>query len=62
MSIRLLLLLPLALAAVSVSSAQDKPKAYKQDITGTKLSFEMQGIPGGEFLMGSKKGLYIRLK
>jgi sulfatase modifying factor 1 len=55
MSIKLSLLFPLALVAASVS-AQEMPKAYKQDITGTKLSFEMQGIPGGEFVMGSKKG------
>ena len=55
MSIRLPLLFSLTLAAISLS-AQEKPKAYKQEISGTKLSFEMQGIPGGEFLMGSKNG------
>ncbi len=36
--------------------AQEGPKAYTQNITGTKLSFDMQGIPGGQFVMGSKKG------
>ncbi|MFP5079945.1 formylglycine-generating enzyme family protein [Pedobacter sp. JCM 36344] len=49
------MLFPFVLAA-SISFAQEKPKAYKQEITGTKLSFQMQGIPGGTFLMGSKKG------
>ncbi len=38
------------------ASAQEKQEAYKQEINGTKLSFEMKAIPGGEFLMGSKKG------
>lgn len=49
------LLFPCLILAVGVS-AQDKPKSYKQEITGTKLSFDMQGIPGGEFQMGSKNG------
>ncbi|WP_285011168.1 formylglycine-generating enzyme family protein [Pedobacter faecalis] len=36
--------------------AQQKPKDYTQEISGTKLSFTMAGIPGGEFMMGSKSG------
>ena len=31
-------------------------KNYQQKIEGTKLVFDMQAIPAGEFLMGSKKG------
>jgi sulfatase modifying factor 1 len=38
------------------ASAQQKSKSYKQLIEGTKLSFEMQAIPAGDFLMGSKNG------
>jgi len=38
------------------ASAQEKHEGYTQQINGTKLSFEMKAIPGGEFLMGSKKG------
>lgn len=37
-----------------LSFAQEK--SYVQQIEGTKLSFSMQAIPAGEFLMGSKKG------
>ncbi|WEK20263.1 MAG: SUMF1/EgtB/PvdO family nonheme iron enzyme [Candidatus Pedobacter colombiensis] len=51
--------LPLALAliiSVFQVSAQEKQEGYIQQINGTKLSFEMKAIPGGEFLMGSKKG------
>ncbi|MHA4896588.1 formylglycine-generating enzyme family protein [Pedobacter sp. PWIIR3] len=55
MSIKLSLLFPCLLAGLC-ASAQDKPKSYKQEITGTKLTFDMVGIPGGEFQMGSKKG------
>ncbi|MBE9663724.1 formylglycine-generating enzyme family protein [Mucilaginibacter myungsuensis] len=52
---RISILSILLLSAVS-ATAQEKPKNYKQDIDGTKLSFEMTGIPGGQFVMGSKKG------
>jgi sulfatase modifying factor 1 len=38
------------------SFAQQKGKSYTQQINGTKLSFTMQPIPGGEFIMGSKNG------
>jgi sulfatase modifying factor 1 len=38
------------------SSAQQNHIPYQQQIEGTKLSFEMQAIPGGEFLMGNKNG------
>ncbi|WP_316793819.1 formylglycine-generating enzyme family protein [Pedobacter frigoris] len=56
MNNKLSLLIPLIAIAVQSTSAQEKPAAYKQEINGTKLSFEMQAIPGGEFMMGSKKG------
>lgn len=36
--------------------AQQPNEAYRQQIDGTKLSFEMQAIPGGSFAMGSKNG------
>ncbi len=36
--------------------AQDKFNAYTQKIEGTTLSYQMQAIPGGSFLMGSKTG------
>ena len=36
--------------------AQEKQDAYRQQIEGTKVSFEMQPIPAGEYLMGSQKG------
>jgi sulfatase modifying factor 1 len=35
-------------------SAQQNHNHYQQQIEGTKLSFDMQAIPGGEFLMGNK--------
>ncbi|MEJ2883315.1 formylglycine-generating enzyme family protein [Pedobacter sp. GR22-6] len=56
MNVKLLLLVPILAIAVETTTAQDKPAAYTQQIDGTKLSFNMQAIPGGEFLMGSKKG------
>lgn len=36
--------------------AQQKTSNYKQQIDGTKLSFDMQAINAGSFLMGSKDG------
>jgi formylglycine-generating enzyme required for sulfatase activity len=36
--------------------AQQKHIAYKQQIEGTSLSFDMQAINAGSFLMGSKDG------
>jgi sulfatase modifying factor 1 len=36
--------------------AQENLKPYSQIINGTKLSFEMQAVPAGEFKMGSEKG------
>lgn len=56
MNVKLSLLVPLLAIAVGNTFAQQKPALYKQQIDGTKLSFDMQGIPGGEFMMGSKKG------
>lgn len=38
------------------SNAQQKHTSYKQQIDGTKLSFEMKAIPAGQFAMGSSKG------
>jgi sulfatase modifying factor 1 len=38
------------------SVAQQKHETYTQKLEGTKLSFDMQAIPGGNFLMGSKNG------
>lgn len=53
MSVKVLFTVPLLLSAF-LSFAQEK--SYTQQIEGTKLSFTMQAIPAGEFLMGSKKG------
>ena len=36
--------------------AQQKSTSYSQQIEGTKLAFDMQAIPGGDFSMGSKNG------
>ncbi len=41
---------------ISSTEAQQKNSAYRQQIDGTKVSFEMQPIPAGEYLMGSKNG------
>ncbi len=38
------------------SQAQEKFNAYSQKIEGTSVSYEMQPVPGGSFLMGSKNG------
>jgi sulfatase modifying factor 1 len=38
------------------SKAQEKFNAYTQKIEGTTVSYEMQAIPAGGFLMGSKNG------
>lgn len=48
----LLLLLFVALGAIG----QQKISPYRQEINGTTLSFSMEAIPAGEFLMGSVKG------
>jgi len=53
MKVKILLTVPLLIAAF-FSFAQQQ--SYTQQIEGTKLSFTMQAIPAGEFLMGSKKG------
>jgi sulfatase modifying factor 1 len=55
MNFKLSLALPLIICVFQIS-AQEKQEGYTQQINGTKLSFEMKAIPGGEFLMGSKKG------
>jgi formylglycine-generating enzyme required for sulfatase activity len=36
--------------------SQEKFSSYNQQINGSKLSFDMQAIPAGEYLMGSNKG------
>ncbi|MBC7617295.1 MAG: SUMF1/EgtB/PvdO family nonheme iron enzyme [Pedobacter sp.] len=36
--------------------AQNKVNSYTQKIEGTSLFYDMQSIPGGSFLMGSKNG------
>lgn len=36
--------------------SQEKISSYSQQINGSKLSFDMQAIPAGEYLMGSNKG------
>ena len=41
---------------LGITSLAQEHTAYQQQIDGTKLSFEMQAIPGGEFTMGSKNG------
>lgn len=55
MKVKVLLTIPL-LTFSFLSPAQEKGKPFVQQIDGTKLSFSMQPIPGGEFSMGSKKG------
>ena len=40
----------------NLAKAQEKHDAYRQLINGTSMSFEMQPIPAGEYLMGSKNG------
>ncbi|NQD70841.1 SUMF1/EgtB/PvdO family nonheme iron enzyme [Sphingobacterium shayense] len=35
--------------------AQEKHERYVQELEGTKLTFSMEAIPGGEFAMGSEK-------
>lgn len=40
----------------SICYSQPQGKSYVQDINGTKLSFSMQAVPAGEFMMGSKFG------
>jgi formylglycine-generating enzyme required for sulfatase activity len=37
------------------AKTEKEMKPYKQQITGTEVSFEMLSIPGGEFVMGSPK-------
>jgi sulfatase modifying factor 1 len=50
-------LIPLLLwLCVSNIQAQQKTQHYRQEIKGTALSFTMEGIPAGEFLMGSTTG------
>lgn len=55
MNVKKLLAIPLLMSSF-LSPAQEKGKPYQQQINGTKLNFSMQPVPGGEFLMGSKKG------
>lgn len=55
MHIKYLILIPL-MSYAFLSAAQQAGKPYEQKISGTKLSFSMQPVPAGEFLMGSKNG------
>ncbi len=43
-------------AASFLSPAQDTHKRYVQTLDGTAISFSMEAIPGGEFVMGTEKG------
>lgn len=48
------LIIAYAILSISVVKAQNlEQKNYVQEIEGTSLSFSMQAIPGGEFMMGS---------
>ncbi|MBB2146738.1 SUMF1/EgtB/PvdO family nonheme iron enzyme [Pedobacter sp. LMG 31464] len=55
MNIKFGILLFLTLICLQLQ-AQQKHETYTQKLEGTKLSFEMQAIPDGDFLMGSKNG------
>jgi sulfatase modifying factor 1 len=44
------------ISASSFCFSQQKGKPFVQEINGTALSFSMQPVPAGEFLMGSKEG------
>ena len=54
MNNKLGLLLGLMLLYLNLQAQEHKN--YQQKINGTKLAFDMQAIPAGEFLMGSKNG------
>ena len=56
--LKVLLLVPVIVGAQqkNVAAQQQQFRAYKQDITGTALSFTMEAIPAAEFLMGSVNG------
>ncbi|MCI0921305.1 formylglycine-generating enzyme family protein [Sphingobacterium rhinopitheci] len=54
------LIIAIAFLRIGVADAQVKDhKNYVQEIKGTTLSFPMQAIHGGEFLMGSSKSKEI---
>lgn len=46
----------LCLIGIGLQAQSQDQTAYQQKIDGTKLSFDMQAISAGSFLMGSKKG------
>ena len=46
-------LLSLLAGALLLAQPASKPADYAETIPGTKVSFEMVGIPGGTFVMGS---------
>ena len=46
----------LVLLTLTYQVKAQQHKNYQQAIQGTKLAFDMQAIPAGEFLMGSKNG------
>jgi len=54
MSVKSLCVASLFLATNAI--AQEEFKPYTQKLEGTGLSFSMEAIPGGEFLMGSDEG------
>jgi formylglycine-generating enzyme required for sulfatase activity len=46
----------------TANTQNEIPKSYSQTIPGTRISFEMIGIPGGEFTMGGASGDLHRKK
>ena len=38
------------------SARAEKPKDYTQELSGTEVTFDMVGIPAGEFVIGSPEG------
>ena len=61
---RICLILPLAVASLvawvlhpeTISAQAPQGASYKETLPGSKVSFDMQAIPGGTFLMGTPEG------
>jgi len=61
---RICLILPLAVASLvawvlypeTISAQAPQGVSYKETLPGSKVSFDMQAIPGGKFLMGTPDG------